>query len=149
MVSRCCFDLKALTTWFGASFLLLSVHSRYWGVCLVTTLYHRKLSSALDMRIHPWLLFTLAFEQQLVFSLDWLCLNACPVNGYSILSSKLKQLVMVLRWWAQWPRRSCYWALSANRVPATRSALHGSFQLLFTTLKGGCYQHACLINLST
>lgn len=62
------------------------------------TLYHRKLfSSALDMRIHPWLPFTLVFEQHLVFSLDWLSLNACPVNDYSILSSKLKQLLMMVR----------------------------------------------------
>lgn len=100
---------NSLMTWFWASFFLLSVHFPYWGVCLVITLYHKKLfSSALDMRIHPWLSFTSVFEKHLVFSLNWLSLNACPVNDYSILSSKLKQLVMMVRRWGQCPWRSCY-----------------------------------------
>lgn len=100
---------NSLMTWFGASFFLLYVHFLYWGVCLVITLYHKKLfSSALDMRIHPWLFFTLVFEQHLVFSLNWLSLNAFPVNDYCILCSKLKQLVVMVRPGGQWPWRSCY-----------------------------------------
>ena len=100
---------NSLTTWFWASFFLLSVHFLYWGVCLVIALYYKKLfSSALDMRIHPWLSFTLVFEQHLVFSLNWLSLTACPVNDYSVLCSQLKQLVMMVKRWGQWLWWSCY-----------------------------------------